>query len=41
MSKAVNRVNPRKEFFDISIDEIEKSVKMNCNKTLGKGMNKI
>lgn len=32
--KAVNKVNPRKEFFNVSIDEIEKIVKMNYNETV-------
>lgn len=31
---AVNKVNPRKEFFDVSIDEIEKVVKENYSDTV-------
>lgn len=30
-NKAVNRVNPRKEFFNVSLDEVEKVVKENHN----------
>ena len=32
--KSVNRVNPRKEFFRVSLDEIEKVVKENYNNTV-------
>ncbi|HCH82684.1 MAG TPA: DUF4041 domain-containing protein [Eubacterium sp.] len=32
--KAVNKVNPRKEFFNVSIDEIEKVVKEEYNNTV-------
>lgn len=32
--KAVNKVNPRKKFFNVSIDEIEKVVKKNYNDTV-------
>lgn len=33
-TKAVNKVNPRKEFFKVDIDEIEKVVKENYNETV-------
>ena len=32
--KAVNKVNPRKEFYNVGIDEIEKIVKENYNDTV-------
>lgn len=32
--KAVNKVNPRKEFYNVDIDEIEKVVKKNYNNTV-------
>ncbi len=32
--KAVNKVNPRKEFYQVDIDEIEKVVKENYNDTV-------
>ena len=31
---AVNKVNPRKEFYNVNIDEIEKVVKENYNDTV-------
>ena len=33
-NRAVNKVNPRKEFFNVSIDEIEKVVKEEYNNTV-------
>ena len=32
--RAVNKVNPRKEFFNVNIDDIEKVVKENYNDTV-------
>lgn len=33
-NKAVNKINPRKEFYNVDIDEIEKVVKENYNETV-------